>query len=290
MIRKGIILAGGTGSRLYPMTHVVSKQLIPVYDKPMIYYALSVLMLANIREILIISGIEDIGKYQLLLKNGEQFGIEIQYVVQDAPNGVAEAYIYGERFVKNTHSTLILGDNLFWGSHLKDILVEANYQETGATIFAYHVQDPERYGVVEFDSYGRAISIEEKPNNPKSNYAVTGLYFYDPEVIDIVKSIKPSDRNELEITDVNQIYLKNNSLKVKKMGAGYAWLDTGTPESLLEASQFIHTLEKRQGLKILCPEEIAWKSQWISDEKLLQIAEQYKKNSYGQYLKSLLSI
>lgn len=286
--RKGIILAGGSGTRLYPITQAISKQLMPVYDKPMIYYPMVTLMLSGIREILIISTSSDAPHFQKLLGDGSQWGLELQYVVQPSPDGLAQAFILAKSFINQQPSTLILGDNIFYGHELVNKLTRASQQTNGATIFAYHVNDPEHYGVVEFNDNKRALSIEEKPQKPKSNYAVTGLYFYDQQVCDIASTIKPSKRNELEITDVNRIYLNQNQLDVEIMGRGYAWLDTGTHDSLLEASGFISTLQKRQGLMVACPEEIAYRNNWIDAQDLERIASRLTKNSYGQYLKKIL--
>ena len=286
--RKGIILAGGTGSRLYPVTKVISKQLLPIYDKPMIYYPLSTLMIAGIRDILIISTSEDISRFQLLLKDGSNLGLSIDYCIQDKPNGIAQAFVVGRNFIGNNLSALILGDNVFYGTHLNDLLSTAMDRTEGATIFAYHVQDPERYGVAEFDSDKKVISLEEKPKVPKSNYAVTGLYFYDNDVVGIAEKLKPSSRGEYEITDLNQSYLDQNKLNVELLGRGYAWLDTGTHNSLLEASQFIATLENRQGLKVACIEEIAFRNGWISPEELDKIANTMSGTNYGNYLMDIL--
>ena len=286
--RKGLILAGGSGTRLYPVTQAISKQLLPVYDKPMIYYSLSTLMLAGIKDILLISTPEDTPRFEALLKNGSQWGIDIQYCVQKSPDGLAQAFILGESFIGNHNSTLVLGDNIFYGHDFNQLLLNAKNREEGATIFTYHVQDPERYGVAEFDEKNQVISLEEKPIQPKSNYAVTGLYFYDKDVVNMAKSLKPSKRGELEITDLNQLYLNKHKLHVEVMGRGYAWLDTGTHESLLEASQFIATLENRQGLKVACPEEIAYRQNWINAHELEALAAPLSKNGYGQYLQRIL--
>lgn len=284
---KGIILAGGSGTRLYPITKCVSKQLLPVYDKPLIYYPLSVLMLAGIKEILIISTPEDTPRYEKLFQDGSELGISISYKVQQNPDGLAQAFILGEEFIGNDKVALVLGDNIFYGQKFSELLKNASLRDEGATIFAYKVKDPQRFGVVDFDSNNKALSIEEKPSNPKSNYAVTGLYFYDNKVVEYAKSLKPSERGELEITDLNNIYLKNNNLNVEIFGRGFAWLDTGTHESLIQASQFIHAVETNQGVKVACLEEIAYLKGFISKKQLLNIAENYKNSEYGAYLKTL---
>jgi len=286
--RKGIILAGGAGTRLYPASQVVSKQLLPIYDKPMIYYPLSTLMLAGIRDILVISTPQDTPRFSQLLGDGTQWGLNLQYAVQESPDGLAQAFLIGESFLQDKPSALVLGDNIFYGHDFATLLHSANEQTTGATVFAYAVHDPERYGVVEFDAAGRAISLEEKPVAPKSRYAVTGLYFYDSQVVELAKQIKPSPRGELEITDLNRLYLQAGQLDVQTMGRGYAWLDTGTHESMLEAGQFIYTVEKRQGLKVAAPEEISWRNRWIDDAQLEKLAGTLGKSDYGQYLLRLL--
>ena len=288
MKRKGIILAGGSGTRLHPATLAISKQLLPVFDKPMIYYPLATLMLAGIREVLIISTPQDTPRFEQLLGDGSQWGLNLSYAVQASPDGLAQAFLIGEKFIGNDVSALVLGDNIFHGHDFPQLLANAVTRESGATVFAYHVHDPERYGVAEFDAAGRVLSLEEKPKAPKSNYAVTGLYFYDARVVELAKMLKPSPRGELEITDLNRLYLEQDALRVEIMGRGYAWLDTGTHESLLEASQFIATLENRQGLKVSCPEEIAYRQGWIDAAALEKLAQPLTKNGYGQYLLRVL--
>jgi glucose-1-phosphate thymidylyltransferase len=288
MTRRGIILAGGAGTRLHPATLGVSKQMLPVYDKPMIYYPLSTLMLGGVREVLVISTPADLPRFEALLGDGSRWGMALSYKVQPSPDGLAQAFILGADFVRDRPSTLVLGDNIFFGHDLNRLLESADARPHGASVFAYHVTDPGRYGVVEFDAEGRAVSIEEKPQRPRSNYAVTGLYYYDEDVVELARSLRPSARGELEITDLNRLYLERGTLSVERMGRGYAWLDTGTHDSLLEAGQFIATLEKRQGFKVSCPEEIAWRNGWIDDEALLRLAAPLEKSGYGIYLRQLV--
>jgi glucose-1-phosphate thymidylyltransferase len=287
-MKKGIILAGGSGTRLYPLTRVVSKQLMPIYDKPMVYYPLSTLMMAGIKDVLVITTPQDQELFYELMRDGSQWGINIQYEVQPSPDGLAQAFIIGKEFVGKGSCALILGDNIYYGHGLPEMLKRAAAQENGATVFGYWVKDPEQYGVAEFDKGGKVIGLEEKPKEPKSNYAVTGLYFYDNQVVDMAASLKPSARGELEITDINKLYLEIGQLRIEKLGRGFAWLDTGTHSSLLQAANFIETIEQRQGLKIACPEEIAYRSRWIDDQAVLRIAEPLKKNGYGQYLIKLV--